>query len=569
MNFHLPKMTLKTKKKQSQDKLLDFRNFLYVIWKHLRLPEPTPIQYDIANYLQSGEKRLIIEGFRGVGKSWITSAFALHQLYLNPQMNILVVSASKSRSDDFSTFCLRLLYEVPMLQHLCPTDSQRQSKIAFDVKPARASHQPSVKSVGIFGQITGSRADLIIADDIETPINSMTQGMRDRLSETVKEFESVIKPDARIVFLGTPQCESSLYNLLPERGYKKRVWTARYPDDKQKNYLGHSLAPLILNAVELDKGIIGKSTEPQRFTDEDLLEREASYGRSQFALQFQLDTRLSDSDRYPLKLSDLVVTSLNPEKAYEKYVWASNPELRCNELPCVGISGDYYYRPMDMVGDLLDYTGSVMSVDPSGSGKDESSYCVTKFLNGQIFVFECGGFGGGFSDEVLMKLTKIAKKHQVNSILIEQNFGQGMFSQLLKPFLRKEYNCSIEEVRHNKAKHSRLVGTLEPLLNQHRIIIDENVIKNDYNSSSLYKSEVGLRYQLFYQMSRLTNEKGSLTHDDRIDALEMACNYWLEQMARDADLAIIDRKRELIDNEIDKFMEVAIGQKPKATSWIN
>ena len=70
-------------------------------------------------------------------------------------------------------------------------------------------------------------------------------------------------------------------------------------------------------------------------------------------------------------------------------------------------------------------------------------------------------------------------------------------------------------------------------------------------------------------MSRLTHEKGSLTHDDRLDSLEMACNYWLEQMARDSDLAILDRKRELIDQELDKFMETAIGLKPRATSWLS
>ena len=168
-----------------------------------------------------------------------------------------------------------------------------------------------------------------------------------------------------------------------------------------------------------------------------------------------------------------------------------------------------------------------------------------------------------------MKLTKAAKRHQVNSILIESNFGQGMFTQLLKPFLRKEYQCTIEEVRHNTAKEKRLVGTLEPLLNQHRLIIDEDVIKNDYNSTSLYKTEVGLRYQLFYQMSRLTHEKGSLTHDDRLDALEMSCNYWLEQMARDADIAIYERKKDIMVQELDRFMDNAIGTKPKATTWIN
>ena len=93
--------------------LLDFKNFLYMAWKHLNLPNPTPVQYDISDYLQNAdERRIVIEAFRGVGKSWITSAFVCHQLLLNPQENILVVSASKTRADDFSTFTLRLIQDA-------------------------------------------------------------------------------------------------------------------------------------------------------------------------------------------------------------------------------------------------------------------------------------------------------------------------------------------------------------------------------------------------------------------------------------------------------------------------
>ena len=76
------------------EKLNDFRNFLYLTWKHLNLPEPTKIQYDIANYIATGDTRTIVSAFRGVGKSWITSAFVLWKLYLNPQLNILVVLQS-------------------------------------------------------------------------------------------------------------------------------------------------------------------------------------------------------------------------------------------------------------------------------------------------------------------------------------------------------------------------------------------------------------------------------------------------------------------------------------------
>jgi len=544
-------------------KLKDFRNFLYIVWKHLRLPQPTALQFDIADYLQTDKRRLIIEAFRGCGKSWITSAFVCHQLYLNPQMNVLVVSASKTRADDFSTFTLRLINEVPILAHLIPKESQRQSKIAFDVGPARASHQPSVKSVGIFGQITGSRADLIVADDIETPINTMTQGMRDRLSEGVKEFESVLKPDGKVCFLGTPQCEQSLYNVLPERGYTKRIWTARYPSQKQKAYFGKTLAPIIYNALELKKDLTGEPTEPTRFDTDDLNEREASYGRSQFALQFMLDSRLSDSDRYPLKLSDLIITSINPDKAYEKYVWAANPENRADELPCVGLSGDYFYRPMEKVGELLDYSGSIMCIDPSGKGADETAYSCTKFLNGQIFVTAAGGFRGGYNEVVLAKLVKIAKENKVNLIQVEENFGAGMMIELLKPYLAREYPCTIEGIRNTVQKEKRIIDTLEPLMNQHRLVINDKVVQDDYTSTQIHTPELALRYQMFYQMSRITKDKGSLAHDDRLDVLSMSCKYWADKIAKDADRSIMDRKDELVRQELDKFLD-----RSTETTWI-
>jgi hypothetical protein len=120
-------MTVKTEQPLKED----FRKFLYVVWKHLRLPQPTPIQYDIAYYLQHGDKRMVLEAFRGVGKSWITSAFVCWLLYCNPQLNIMVVSASKNRADDFSTFTLRIITEMEILRHLIPREDQRKSKISL------------------------------------------------------------------------------------------------------------------------------------------------------------------------------------------------------------------------------------------------------------------------------------------------------------------------------------------------------------------------------------------------------------------------------------------------------
>jgi len=547
------------------EKLQDFRNFLYLVWKHLKLPNPTKIQYDLANYLQHGTQRQIICAFRGAGKSWITSTFVLWKLLLDPQLNILVVSASKNRADDFSQFCLRLLSEIEILKFLYPKDNQRQSKISFDVAPAIASHQPSVKSLGIFSQLTGSRSNLIVADDIETSSNSQTQLMRDRLSEAVKEFEAILKPEetSRIIFLGTPQCEFSIYNKLQERGYKVRYWTARYPSELQLKNYASNLAPIIGNTWTHD--LISKPTEPSRFDEKDLLEREASFGRLGFNMQFMLDTTLSDLNRYPLKLSDLSIMNLNPDNAPEKVIWASSPELRHEDLANVGLQGDNsFYRPMKLVGEWLPYQSSVMSIDPAGKGSDETSYCVCKFLNGNLYITDSGGFSAGYTEHVLNKLVLIAKKNKVNKILIEENWGLGMFETILKPYLNKEYRCTTELIRQTTNKHRRILDTLEPLISQHRIIIDKKVVKDDYElTNNLYSPEKALQYQLFYQISRLQKGANTLKHDDRIDALQIACSYFQKQLAKDQDIAFKQRKEDMFNIEMDKYW----GTKTE-NSWI-
>ena len=548
------------KKKELENPLMDFRNFVFMVWEHLSLPNPTPVQYDIADYLQHAPKRAVIEAFRGVGKSYITSALVCWKLLLDPEVKVLVVSASKVRSDDFSTFTQRLINELPILYHLRSREGQRQSKVAFDVGPCQASHSPSVKSVGITGQLSGSRADLIVADDVEVPNNSMTQTMRDKLSEAVKEFDAILKPDGSIVYLGTPQTEMSLYETLPERGYEVRIWPSRYPDEKQVLRYSNKLSPFIQD--NLDRGsIVGDPTDPLRFDAEDLLERELSYGKSGFALQFQLDTSLSDADKYPLKLSDLIIMGVDSTKAPEKPVWTKDPRNKLSDLPNVGLPGDFFYSPETKLGDWVEYSGSVLSIDPSGRGKDETGYAVVKMLNGFLYVSECGGLRGGYKSDNLQTLSVIAKRNNVNLILIESNFGDGMFMELLKPVLRKIHNVTVEEIRSNVQKEKRIVDTLEPVMNQHRLVVDPKVIENDYRTVQEYSVESQARYMLFHQMTRITKDRGALIHDDRLDALQMAVQYWVDFMAADAEMEIKSRKEELFDIEIEKFMSGVVNKK--------
>jgi hypothetical protein len=544
----------------------DFRNFLFLVWKHLRLPSPTPMQYEIADYLQHGPKRQIIEAFRGEGKSWITSAYVLWRLLRDPNEKFLIVSASKQRSDDFSIFTQRLITEMPILQHLAPTDDQRSSKIAFDVAPTRAAHAPSVKSVGVFGQMTGSRATHVIADDVEVQNNSDTEDKRDKLLATVLEFEAIIVPKiGRITYLGTPQTEASVYNKLRERGYACQIWTARYPQQADlSKYEGH-LAPSIVAAIEDDPNIAGKPTDPLRFSELDLMEREAAYGKTGFALQFMLDTSLSDMLRFPLRTADLIALECAGDKGPVSLGWASGLQQQVKELANVGFTGDRIYRPMFVDEHWTGYEGCVMTIDPSGRGKDETGYAVVKQLMGVLYVTACGGLQGGYEEDVLLKLANIAKDNKVNYIIIEANFGDGMFTKIFQPVLTRIYPCTTEEVKHNIQKEKRIIDTLEPVINRHRLVIDIGVLTQDLKYTDV-------RYTLLYQLTHITKDRGSLKYDDRLDSLAMAVSYWVESMGRDERNAVDDHRQALLDKELKAFAEgfsdFGQGHEPTSNAWV-
>lgn len=538
--------------------LRSFRNFVYKLWKELSLPDPTEAQYGIAEYLAKGPRRRMVMAFRGVGKSWLTAAYVLYRLYWNPNERILVVSASKDRADAFAIFVKRLIDTVEWLQFLRPDPSkgQRDSVVAFDVGPSEPHQAPSVRSVGITGQMTGGRATLIVADDVETPKNSLTLLMRERLAELVKEFDAVLTPGGEIVYLGTPQCEESIYNLLPERGYEIRIWPARFPDEKWMEHYGDKLAPSL--SLKLSLGArLGATTDPKRFTDEDLAERERSYGRSSFALQFMLDTRLSDADRYPLRLSDLIVLEQDLRSvAPLKIVWASGPD-QLTPLPSVGLKGDRYYRAMTQAKDVLPYSGSVMYIDPSGRGADETAYVVVKILNSVLYLTDAGGFTDGYSDEVLDALARVAASEQVNLVLVEPNFGDGMFTKLFQPHLLKHHRCALQDADRRSAQKERfIIDTLEPVLNQHRLVVSEKVIRKDTLTDDPAR-------QLFYQMTRITKERGALKHDDRLDALAGAVAYWVDHLAKSQEQAFEQSTEKLRNEELKRFMQHVIGAPPR------
>ena len=557
----------------------DFKLFLTALWQQLDLPPPTRAQFAIADYLQHGPKRLQIQAFRGVGKSWITGAFVLWTLFNDPERKIMIISASKERADNMSIFLQKLIIETPWLTHLRPkSDEARWSRISFDVNCS--PHQaPSVKSVGITGQLTGSRADLMVLDDIEVPGNSMTEMMREKLLQLCTEAESILTPktDSRICYLGTPQTVFTVYRKLAERNYRPFVWPSRYPrKDKLSKYEG-LLAPQVQE--DLDNGVEEWDvTDPDRFSSDDLLEREAAMGRSNYMLQFQLDTSLSDAEKFPLKMADLVVTSVNPKTAPDQVVWCSDPANVIKELPTVGLPGDYFYSPMQLQGEWTPYAETICSVDPSGRGTDETTAAFISQKNGFLYLHEMRAFRDGYSDDTLLNILRGCRKYGVTKLVIETNFGDGIVGELFKKHLQMTgQHIDIEEVRANVRKEDRIIDSLEPILNQHRLIVDKKVIEWDYHSNKDEAPEKRLMYMLFYQMSRMCREKGAVKHDDRLDCLAQGVKYYTDAMSISAHETTKQRKRDewnamladFIDNPTASANHMVLGMNKKQRDQAN
>jgi hypothetical protein len=533
----------------------DFKVFLQAVWHQLDLPTPTRAQLAIADYLQYGPKRLQIQAFRGVGKSWIAGAFVLWTLFNNPEKKILIISASKERADNQSIWLQKLIVETPWLSHLVPkSDTARWSRISFDV--LCSPHQaPSVKSVGIGGQLTGSRADIILCDDVEVPNNSMTEILREKLLQLCTEAESILTPneDSRIMYLGTPQTTFTVYRKLAERGYRPFVWPARIPRSMEP-YEG-LLAPDLQE--DIDMGAEAWSvTDPDRFSSDELLEREASMGRSNFMLQFMLDTSLSDAEKFPLKFSDLVITSVNPTEAPDAVVWCSDQRNLLKDIPTVGLPGDYFYSPMQLQGDWGPYTESICFVDPSGRGSDETAATYMMQRNGFLYVPEIRAYRDGYSDNTLLDILRGCKKYNVTKLVVESNFGDGIVMELFKKHLQQTKQAiDVEEVRANVRKEDRIIDALEPVMNQHRLIIDRKVVEWDYASNPDLPPEERLLYMLFYQMSRMCREKGAVKHDDRLDSLAGAVKYYTDALSISAYETVKKRRMEDWQDTMEAWLD--------------
>jgi hypothetical protein len=211
---------------------------------------------------------------------------------------------------------------------------------------------------------------------------------------------------------------------------------------------------------------------------------------------------------------------------------------------------------MQLQGEWHPYTETICSVDPSGRGTDETTAAYLSQRNGFLYLHQMRAYRDGYSDNTLLDILRGCKKFGVTKIVIESNFGDGIVGELFKKHLvQTKQTIDIEEVRANVRKEERIIDTLEPVLNQHRLVVDKSVIDWDFKSNPDEPPEKRLMYMLFYQMSRMCREKGAVKHDDRIDALAQGVKYFTDAFAISAQEVINQRKRDDWNDMLEEWFD--------------
>jgi hypothetical protein len=531
-----------------------FSNFARVVWDRVGLPNITSVQADICDHLQFGPTHLQIQAFRGAGKTYLTVAYVLWRLYLNQEEIVLILSAAKSTSDQICRFARRLIDEVPELNHLRPDVSRgdQDSAVSFQVGCATVKKSPSVISKGVTGTITGDRASLVILDDIEVPNNSDTPAMREKLLNRVEEISALMLPPApelnvypTVRVLGTPQSTHTIYRTIEGLGYHTKIWPIEKPEPEIVDTYGnnpdgeHRLARMIRE----HEGAPGTPMEPQRFTPVEIAGLRMKFTRPSYNRQYLLSTDLSDAERFPIKIKDAMFTEFSERTAAEIYIHSNHHRNRL-KFDCPGLPGDGFYEPGQIEGCQVPFEKTVMTVDPSGRGADETGIAVVSSLSGYMFVHSVRGLPGGYSMPTLEAIAREAHRYGVHEIHIESNFGDGAFNQLLLPVLQRIHPCRLEEIRNSQRKELRILETLSPPFGANRMVFHTRTIAQQ-DSQVVGDTTVARDRNVFYQLTHLEEQKGCLPHDDRIDALEMAVRVLTENMNRDA--ADVQRQRELDD----------------------
>lgn len=255
---------------------MKFQLFLS-LWNMIQ-NQATPIHhFRIANWLENshrnGSRNLLLTAFRASGKSTMVALYAAWQLMMRPDLRILVLAADLSLSTKMVRNIKRVIEKHPLTKALKPERLDQWANDRFTVVREKELRDPSVLAKSITTNITGSRADFIICDDVEVPQTCETAEKRKQLREALDELSFILTPGGTLLYVGTPHS-----------------WYTIYADEPRKE-IGEE-QPYLKGFQRLKIPVLNKSGQsawPERFPEKEIDQMKRRSGPNKFLSQMMLE----------------------------------------------------------------------------------------------------------------------------------------------------------------------------------------------------------------------------------------------------------------------------------------
>lgn len=246
---------------------------------HLRIQE-----------LHRKHRRLGLLAMPGCGKTQQTIALILFELGHNPKGRYAIVAQSQTKAKGILGTIARYIDKSEELHHVFPNlrPGDQWTDSAITVQRDGYIKDPSVVAYGITGDITGSRVDGLVIDDILSEKNTRTPAMREKMYAFAFRtlWDRVEKPNGWVIFMANAWHPDDLLHRL-ERG-------AHNPEAKRDNESEMNWHVERIRVLD-EKG---NPTWPERFPAHVIEGMRDEFGPLEFARKYMCEARSDEDARF-------------------------------------------------------------------------------------------------------------------------------------------------------------------------------------------------------------------------------------------------------------------------------
>jgi hypothetical protein len=424
-----------------------FAEFLW-LWNHQHNEATPALHLDMANWLQArleaGDRRLLLMAFRAAGKSSVVGLWCAWLLYRCPNRRILVLAADQALAGKMVLNVRRVVEQHPLCAPIRPHPAEEWAADRFTVRRRGAPRDPSMLARGIMANFTGSRADVIVADDVEVPNTADSVTKRAELRARLQEAGFVLTPRGTMLFIGTPHTEDSIYL------------------DPGKPVPAGAGPPFLADCTRLVLPVLdqhGRSLWPERFPPEaiDALRRRA--GPSRFLSQMMLEPMQPDAARLDPALL------VRHDHAPLLHNGNGSAILRIGATRMVSVSA-FWDPALGLPGRGDASVLAVLFVDAAGG----------YWLHRVAYLTHDPVSEEAAAAQLCRQVADIVAELLLPAVMVEGNgIGRFLPGLLQQELAQRRLRCEVRMHTSTRAKDERILGALEPVLAARALHVHDSV----------------------------------------------------------------------------------------------